>query len=502
MSDKKTVLWLDTSLGIDHVLRYAKDSGEKPFYYMASISAYPNMNDSISGYGFDEIIKTYDWSGILKKVDTVVFLDSGFSSLVDSLRAAKYNVWGAPAEVEKLEFDRIFFREKFKELGIPTTEATVVQGVTAVIDFLTKNKGKYYIKLNKYRGNIETFGAMSPIGAKLLLDQAGFGIMGEEVKFVLEHEAEGMEVGADAWFNGKRFLKKYFFTVEQKGSGNMGLFVNHSILDSFMEKITPYLAENNYHGSFCFEGFWDGKEFKATDITPRIPYPCSGQWALAIKDYDKFFRGIADGSIDDFEVNCPYQIQMNFFANDPKKWRQIEIDEKGMNEDKQKIGFRKILKTEEGYFFVPEDDLMLTCNGSGKDWEEAIKMSLDCTEHVHAYSASPSTGLETIFADALKDMEKHKIELIPANVKIEKAEIDVRAKLEEVEARLVNKETPSGIPMIQEKNDACACEQSEADESGLCKTCGKKKIFAEVQPGQPVTTPGIPHAKETCDTIQ
>jgi hypothetical protein len=490
MAKEKTVLFLDTSLGLDHALRYAKDSGEKPFYYMASISAYPTLKDSISGYGFEEIIKTYDWAGIMKKVDTVIFLDSGFSSLVDTMRQGGYNVFGASADVEKLEFDRIYFREVMMKIGIKTTDAEVIHGVDNVMDFLKKHKDeKFFIKLNKFRGDVETFGSHSAEEAATLL-YPSFPVMGDEMDFILEKEIEGgIEIGCDAFFNGERFLKTYFFTCEQKGCGNMSLAVNKSVFDETLEKLTPYLKENNYHGAFCFEGFYlKNKEFLFTDPTPRCAFPCSSQWALAIKNYDEFLRGIASGIIDDFKVFYPYQMQQNFFAGNPKQWREIIINDKDLKENKQRISLRKAVKTDGHYYFVPDDDLMLSCNGAGESWEEAIKNALECAEMVSAYQSASAIGSETFFQETLDDLKGYGIELTPVEVKTKAEELDVRGKLEQIEAKLVHVVRPNKPDLLIDTDpdasgftvneEYCACE-APINENGTCTACGKK-INAEL----------------------
>jgi hypothetical protein len=486
----KKILAIDTNMGLDHCLTMAKDE-KKPIYYaVAGISAYPTIEENISGQGFEELVKENDWAKVIKECDTVIFLDSGYGALVDTVRAAGYNTWGAPAEVEALEFDRIYFRKKAKELGIETNEATIAHGVEEVLKFLgqKENEGKrFFIKLNKYRGNVETFGTSSVLEAKILL-QHSFPAMGEEMDFIIEYEAEGTEIGADAWFNGKRFLKKHFFTVEKKGSGNMGVFVEHSVLDDFMTKITPYLAEHNYHGAFCFEGFWDGKTFRASDITPRIPYPCSASWTLAIKNYATFFRGIASGKIEDFEILFPYQVQMAAFAEDPSIWRVVNIDESKLDGKTKKISFRKVIKQDDNYIYVPKDDLMAACLGAGDSWESAMKAADECTDSISAYKCSVETGVQLYFKSTLETLKKYNIELIPA-INKEKAELDVRGKLEEIEAKIVhvvreNKPDltidvdPKAQPMQPIAAEYCSCEKP-VDENGTCSLCGKK-INAEL----------------------
>ena len=347
-------------------------------------------------------------------MDTVVFLDAGYGTFINLLKDAKFNVWGAPAEVEQLELNRIYMREKMKELGIETPDAEIVVGTTNVVKYLEKHEGTHFIKLNKYRGNRETFSASSPEEARLLLESARFGAMEDDIKFIIEDGCEGIEIGADAWFNGKNFLKTHFFTIENKGAGNMGIYTHSSVLDEVFQKLTPYLAANKYTGSFCFEGFYDGKTFKMIDITPRFPYPCSASWIMAIKNYDKFIRGVAAGTIEDVELNLPYHVQFNVLASEPTTWRKIELDEDKLDGITQFIGFKKIIKREDGYYFVPSDEMLGTVCGAGKSFEECLKNALEASEKIHSWNISVATASVMFFKEKIKELDKYNIKVLPA----------------------------------------------------------------------------------------
>lgn len=281
----------------------------------------------------------------------------------------------------------------------------------------------------------------------------------------------------------------------------MGVIVENSVLDEFLQKITPYLAENNYHGSFCFEGFWDGKEFKPTDITPRIPYPCSSSWILAIKNYNEFMRGVASGEIDDFEIHHPYQIQLAAFAEDSKRWRKMEINTKGLDGEHQSIEFRKAVLIDKEYYYVPNDDLMVTCNGAGDNWEETLKNSDECTNKIKAYSCSVDGGVQMYFKDTIENLKKYNIELIPATNKKEKAELTLSEKIEEIEAKLKTIERVNKPDITFYSDDFCKCETPEINTEKICAKCGKK-LFAETNPGIVLDKPGIPHPKETPNIVQ
>ena len=404
------ILVVDTNLAIDHALSAARSKNKPVYYYIPWQTAFPVVSDYISGDGFNELIKVMDIAEALDKVDTVIFVDVGFAALIEQLREHKFNVWGAPPAVERLETDRVYMRKVYKELGIKTTEAEIVKGVNGVLDYLEKHQGEvFFIKVNLFRGNVESFRTDSVESARTLLESGNFGPYADKIDFVIEKavEEEAVEIGVDAWFNGEKFLKKHFFTMEDKGSGNIGKFVEESIFtEHWLKPLEKWLKEQGFKGSICIEGFWTGKEFLAIDTTSRISFPCSASWAFGIKDYWDFLKGVASGSIDDFEYFYPYQVEIGVYTDEVDRWRKLSIEEGKLRERELGLGFRRVVKTEDGLYYVPGDFLVATGLGAGSSIKEALERAAEAANSVSSYNIQPATGVIDNFLKKIEQLRK------------------------------------------------------------------------------------------------
>jgi len=258
-------LIIDTNLGLEHARGLGRR--DKVYYYVDARNPYPRMQDTISGWGFEEIEKIDDIGEVLGEVDYVVFCDVGYGALADKMREAGLSVWGASEKGEQLEIDRIYGRRISQMLGIGVPDAEIVKGVDGVIEYMRNHRGqRHFVKLSFFRGSIETFSVKYEDEARMMLSQANFGIMQDEIDFVVEKEMKGVEIGADFWITDEGFCDTHFFTIEFKGMGCIGKFVKDSLFkEQFMDKLEDWLIKTGYRGNISIEGFWDGKEFRAMD---------------------------------------------------------------------------------------------------------------------------------------------------------------------------------------------------------------------------------------------
>jgi len=201
---KHLFLWYDTGLSVDHAIQLGKQ-GHTVHYFIEYRTRYPRIEDFLPGYGFKEIHKVFDYGEVLDSVETIVFVDVGFGSLADLLRKKGYAVFGASAKGELLELDRIFMLREFEKLGIAVPKHQIVRGVDNL--FKAVGSGDKYVKLNIFRGNFETMYVKTPSELKVDLEFGNFGVVLEDMDFIVTEPVKGVEVGVDTFFNGKEFLR-------------------------------------------------------------------------------------------------------------------------------------------------------------------------------------------------------------------------------------------------------------------------------------------------------
>lgn len=367
------ILVIDTNLAIDHAVRFAKD-GHIVYYYLADLSAFPKLEDRISGYGFEGITKIEDWASVFKEVDLIYITDNCFPELAVLAKELGKLVYGPTPLIVKLEDDRVFAYEMMKSLGIAVPEGESIKGIENLINWIKERQGensRFWIKINKFRGDIETFSASNALEAMTLLSQSKLGPFLENLEFLVQYDTAGIEIGCDANICPKGLLKPYFYTIEHKGRGNVAIpKINSGFETHFYDKLMNLIKEDDYRCNLSVEGIWDGESFKVIDITSRIPYPVSSLYPRFIKNFTEVIYCTANNEPCKVEIDeeNPLLLEITVSTDLPQYWRTIEFPEKY----KENIGFRRVIYFENKYWFVPDDFLVATINVKGKSLEEVF----------------------------------------------------------------------------------------------------------------------------------
>lgn len=89
----KSILFIDSNLGLDHAVRLAEDY--KVYYSPGGSGAYPFLQDHISGDGFP-LTYVEDFGSVLYEVGMVFIVDCFLGGLADSLRKKGVSVSDPP----------------------------------------------------------------------------------------------------------------------------------------------------------------------------------------------------------------------------------------------------------------------------------------------------------------------------------------------------------------------------------------------------------------------
>ncbi len=411
-------LVIDLGIGIQHALRLLED-GNEVYYYIPWQRAFPTYIDYLPGIGFG-FKKVMDFFSVLDEVDYIVFTDIGYGWTADFLRKNNYFVYGgSPAEV--LELDRMKGKEILNSLGIKTTKGIVLKGREELEEFLEENRGKsYYLKLNSFRGDLETSKVTSVDDAQAFLDKLA-GIIGpliEEIPFLLEEEIkDAVEVGVDAWFDGENFCPIVCNAFEIKAN-NFGRYLRLEEWIPFRDMLTnpkfiDYLRSVNHRGPINFEGFWDGEEIYISDPCIRHSYPLSVQHALVIPDYTEFIISIATGECIVPNISDKiYFGLVNIYSDamiGTNLWMPLNIPE----ELRDRVAFRRAVMIDDKPYAAPPDSLILSIINSGRDLKEvADKLKEDYDKCIPGTRGTDVKGdIYPMVEERLKEFEKYGIKI-------------------------------------------------------------------------------------------
>jgi hypothetical protein len=407
---KRSFLIYDTNLALDQALGLAK-AGNKVYYFLEYRTTYPKIEDYISGFGFDSIEKIDDYATVLDDVDVIMFTDVGFGSLADYLRMEGKNVFGASKRGERLEIDRRLLIEEFEKLGIGLPKYKILRGVSALVGYIKANEGRgkrFWVKINKFRGNMETCSCTNAEEIKVLIGQSGFGILGEKLEFIVTDEVNGVEIGIDTFFNGKEFLHPYHLGDEIKDAGTKGKWVKDSLWDELLlEKLQPWLSKAGYRGAFSMEAIYDGSDIHCLDATCRLPYPPSCVFTKNIDNWGDVVEAVAKGEHIDVKPRYPYDVEINVNASEYlNKWRQIYVDDDVL----EKVGFKRTILVNGNYWFVPSELTLASAVGVGNTYEESLSDAEKVAKGIYAFGVTWEMGLRTKFDEVNDKLRKFNIE--------------------------------------------------------------------------------------------
>jgi hypothetical protein len=326
---KLKFLVLDTGESIEHASRLEEDGHDVTYFTSWAGEPTPKFRTFVPGLGL--IKKTTQFFRYVDKADVVFIPAVGFGDLARYLRRQGKAVWGGgPAEI--LELNRAKSLGIMDTLGIKYPRSQICTGFEELREYL-RGGTDLFIKFNKFRGDVETFGMQKwddEVKMKLNQLEGGFGPFVEDVQFVVQDKVEGAESGWDLIFNGREFVKPYLWGYEYKKTQcYVGRFADTlpDALQDIADRVAPYLRERDYRGFISIEVMVDKKgRAYLIDWTCRAPYPMSTLLAENVKNFPAVVAAVANGQDIELDVMSPYSATLNLSPTDDiDKWRSFSF---------------------------------------------------------------------------------------------------------------------------------------------------------------------------------
>jgi len=392
------------NLSLEHFVKLIQEGNEVKVF-SPWVEGFPHFEKFAPGLGLDGIQKVLYFFDHVNWADLIVFFDIGAGDLVSFLRDKGYTVFGAGRKGEELEQNRWYLKQVVKEIGLPLQGSVRVKGISELREYLKKNPNKY-VKIDIFRGDIESFPAKDYESVKLELnkDEVALGPFSEEYQFVVEDYIEGIEPGFDLFFNGKEFIKPMLYGFEFQKSCYLGKYVNElpKPLKLVADKLAPYLREIDYRGPISTEIriTKEGKPY-LIDICSRLPYPLSAVYTESIQNYTEVVWKIAKAQSVDLKINAPYVAVLPLTSmRAEKEWVKLNFDSKLRNLVKVRVAS----KVNNNYYAVKGMEVVYVLVATGKTIEE-VKGKLEKTVgQVDALGLATDISLDPL----LKEVEEAK----------------------------------------------------------------------------------------------
>lgn len=387
----KTILVYDYGTFLNHALNLAKE-GARVLYYTPWMSSYSEFYRYSPGIGYEDegLEKIYYFEPFIEEADLLFFPDVGPGTLSQYLRKTTNKpIFGTADKYEggdRFEQDRWWMRQMQNKLGLPTQKTVRITGMTNLRKYLKENPN-VFVKLNKFRGDTESFASKNYDMVEIHLDEleVALGPFSETYKFVIEPYIEGIEPGFDCFFNGKDWVKPYLWGIELGKTNYIGKFVNElpKPLQIIADKLKPMLQSINYRGAISIEArvTKEGKPY-LIDTCSRFPAPLSTAYSLAIENYGEVIWKVANGEDVTLKNKSKYMAASPLATPHAKEhFVRLDFPEK----ESDYIKTYTSAKVDGKYYAIKGETTVFVLIDAGEDYNKLIAHIKELSGKVDAY---------------------------------------------------------------------------------------------------------------------
>lgn len=351
-----TCLVVDSGLFLPMALRMADDC-KRVLYYNPDQRESPSIKQGLIGSGMENVEITLDFWDHLNEIDLFCFPNIGQGGLQLHLESLGKAVWGS-RHGDIFEIGRESLMRLLERLGLEVPPYQVCEGLDELRSLL-KDKDDCYIKISRWRGDMETKHWRTFAMDEGWLDwmAVNLGPFKRHIRFlVFEKIDTKLEIGGDnyningQWPNtmlngieGKD--KSYFAAVTQRGDMPDQI---QDILDVF----GPELEQFGYRNQVSFEvRVKDGKGFWG-DATQRGGLPSTSSQHLLWQNFPEIVWHGANGELVEPEPAAKFSIEtMITTHSDKDTWDSVEIPK----ELERNASFAHCMFVDGVYAFPPDE---------------------------------------------------------------------------------------------------------------------------------------------------
>jgi len=316
-----------------HVASKLGEQAAKCYYWTPWDSAFPKIENGLIGDGQETMQRVLDFWSVKDKVDAFVFPDVGFGGLQKELIAQGYPVWGHRGG-DELELNRGLFLRTLAELKMDVPGYEVVTGITNLRLFLADKEDKY-VKVSRWRGNVETFHWNSQKQDEYALDALAFQLgQAKEliVFYVLDAIETDIEDGIDTYSIDGAYPATVMHGLEVKDKSYLCSMQKLSDIDERVrgvnETLAPVLAKYGHRGAFSTEVRIKDEEAYFIDPTLRFGSPPSQVMVELFSNFADIVWQGANGILVEPEPAAPFGAQVIIKTDrTPEEWEGWEIHE-------------------------------------------------------------------------------------------------------------------------------------------------------------------------------
>lgn len=312
--------------------RLARDF-KRVLYHIPCGEAFETFAAACRGDGHEDVEFVSDFWPIKKEIDVFVFPDCADAGLQLELESQGFPVWGSKAADGEEKF-RGRWIKTCERLGLPMPRTEAVRGLTNLRLFFQQHDGEeYYVKISRFRGDMETWCAKRPdqIENKLDVLALKFGPFKELITFYVQAKLDtDIEGGADTYFVNGQYPDKIILGYEKKGQSYFATWKERNEMPPEIwrpsELISPLLAEYRYCNTVSTEVRVKDKESYLLDPCFRMPSPAGEEELEWYGNFSEIVWRGAHRELVQPQMTAKFAGEAVIVYNgDREGWKSIEI---------------------------------------------------------------------------------------------------------------------------------------------------------------------------------
>jgi hypothetical protein len=362
----------------------------KHMYYTCPswVDAYPKMNKPYIGFGLEgvEVVES-PWE-IFSEVDLWIFPDTYYGPLQEFLISQGEIVWGS-RNGEELELQRDALKEHMAKLKLPVSPWKSIMGIDDLKKYLEENDN-VFVKINKWRGTVETFYSENYQLIKPELDEIEheLGSFGSQIEFVVETPVkDAIEVGYDGWNIDGQYPSSSLFGVEIKDKAYAGMITPYKdlspLITDFNQAMTKTFESYGYRGFFSTEIRIDKKKTPyMIDFTARCPCPPGDIYGNIFENLGEIIWEGANGNLVDPVATAKYGVELLIESDWAiKNFQPLYFDKKYADN----IHLKKHMIMDDIHYIIPQSygsNDIGGIVGTGATLQEALDQALEVADAI------------------------------------------------------------------------------------------------------------------------
>lgn len=396
-------LVFDCGLYSEQANALAEGGNNRVFYYTPWTSKDPHYKDYVIGKGFEYLEKILYFEDYIEMADAVVFFDVHGNSYCNYLRKLypKKSIWGAGLG-ERIENDRVALKKWCAQFGLPVNKYEVVKGVKKLREYLKSNKDKY-IKINIFRGDMESFYAKDLDSVEMILDEveSALGPHKDEYDFIVEDAVKtDVEIGVDTIFNGTDYVGGFCGYELHK---NLYLAHTWETLDDLPEPLEetlsafqPLFQKMNYRGAMSTEEkVVSPTEHYFLDACMRLPNPLSALYPVMIENWAEVVYKVGLGEPVDLDIRHKY---VGAFALTSRHCKDSYVKVDINKNHRDQVRYQMICGRKDMVYTVPGWEIAGIVIAGGNTVDEVLEKLKGNIKYIdgHGIDKDPIHGIDMI----------------------------------------------------------------------------------------------------------